>query len=166
MFVPHKTISLIAILLAVSATATSETLNAESVFACRQVVDDTKRLACYDEKIVALQPSIATQPAAVPDVVQTKEDTFGKSDVKLNQKALKRKDKAELKRMTVSVTKVNRNVSGQLVIYLENGQIWRQNDSIKIRKESASTASIKKAAMGSFRMKLDNSRTFRAKRIK
>ena len=66
----------------------------------------------------------------------------------------------------VQPVKSIRGKRGGLVIYLENGQIWRQIDSKQLRNNGQSEAQIYEAALGSYKMKLDGGLAFRVERVK
>lgn len=74
----------------------------------------------------------------------------------------------------VALSALDFNPYGRARITLSNGQVWQQlnSDSIKLRKRkkvpvSDMTASVKTAALGSFRMKvLPSKQTLRVRRVK
>ncbi|MEL6474525.1 MAG: hypothetical protein AAFQ21_10605, partial [Pseudomonadota bacterium] len=57
---------------------------------------------------------------------------------------------------------------GKLNVLQENGQVWEQTDSDRVyysKRKGVESAEVKRAAFGSFRMKLDGGRAFRVKRV-
>ena len=79
------------------------------------------------------------------------------------------KEKVRKVRRRERLLEIKADRNDVLTIYLEDGQIWRQIDTTYItgsRIRKAETVTIKKAAFGSFLMKLDDSNTtFRVRRL-
>jgi hypothetical protein len=128
-------------------------------------------------------PSTATPSVAAPTVaapskqVVTKstpapkikpEELFGKSQADVD-KAVNRKLEIEnVDQISSQVTRIQINSSKEYVVYLENGQVWRQKDKPgKWRIKVGETAIISKAYLGSYLMKSDaRKKSVRAERIR
>ena len=145
------------------------------VYACAEIQNDDERLSCYDNavgrlKIAEEKGEIAT--VTREEVEQVKKDSFGFSIPSLPKLALPKLgggDDREIKELELAVASARLNPYKKAVVTLENGQVWEQIDSTSIfisKKKPPQMAKIKSAAVGSFKMKLDNGRTFRAKRVK
>ncbi len=77
-------------------------------------------------------------------------------------------DDDELKEQTARVSRISQTPNGDFVVYLDNGQVWQQVDTTSVyysKKIGVENATVKSAALGSYRMQLDNGRFFRVKRI-
>ena len=61
----------------------------------------------------------------------------------------------ELKELSAVVTSIEVVGHGKLVVSLDNGQVWRQNNAPSIRLKVGDTIVVRKAAFGSFKMKKD-----------
>jgi len=167
-------VSAISILVLLPSQAETPASTAD-VYACATITDDTGRLDCYDNAVGRLKAAEDAGEVATitrDEVEQVKRDSFGFSIPSLPKLALPKLgggDDGQLDEIQQSVVKVRTNPYKKVIVTLENGQVWEQTDSTKIfvsKKRPAETATIKSAAMGSYKMKLDNGRTFRAKRIK
>ena len=66
----------------------------------------------------------------------------------------------------VLVTAVTKSSTGKLTITLENGQVWRQNDSKTFRLSAGDAVFVRSKSLGSFVLsKESSSRSIRVKRI-
>lgn len=146
---------------------------------CKAITDsDLKRLICYDainlSTTVTSQPAVKTQttkvePVAIAPVVSkpqateknslsAKEERFGLKEVR---------EKREPESIKAKVTKVKKGNYGKLTIYLDIGQVWKQNDSTSIRVKANDVVIVKQAAFNSYLMnKQGSSRSMRVKRLK
>lgn len=152
----------------------------QAIKKCQQEQDSLKRLRCFDAieqaKPVAETPSelqrtdSQTAPRVVPSRPATSatratapqqaaaaaDDDFGKSAPKEQQKD----------RIYATVTLVEQEKSGHLVITFDNGHIWRQVNSQYYPIEEGETHYIRRAVLGSFLMGSDrNNRTTRVRRV-
>ena len=76
---------------------------------------------------------------------------------------------ARVAAISYAVPRIQETPHGKLIVTLENGQVWEQTDSASVpysRKSGVESAEVKRAALGSYKMKLDGGRAFRAKRTK
>jgi hypothetical protein len=152
---------------ALGATASAD-VSTDDVYACTSVADDANRLACYDSAVGRLQAAEAAGDVTTvtrKEVEQVRQDSFGFSIPSLPSLTLGKSDDAGLKEVRLPVKAV-RGARGNLVVTLENGQIWRQIDSKPLRNNDQTEAQIYEAALGSFKMKLDGGVAFRVERVK
>ena len=153
---------------AFGATATTQDVSTGDVYACTSVADDADRLACYDAAVGRLQEAEAAGDVTTvtrKEVEQVREDSFGFSIPSLPSLMIGKSDDNSLKEVVLPVKAV-RGTRGNLVITLENGQVWRQIDSKALRNNDQTEAQIYEAALGSFKMKLDGGIAFRVERVK
>ena len=129
---------------ALGATATAQDVSTDDVYACTSVAEDADRLACYDAAVGRLQ-----EAEAAGDVT-----------------TVTRKEVEQVRQHSFGFVKAVRGTRGNLVITLENGQVWRQIDSKPLRNNDQTEAQIYEAALGSFKMKLDGGVAFRVERVK
>ena len=119
--------------------------------ACIAIESDAERLSCYDEALGRSPEKI--EAAVIEDFGNPAEKPVGPDEIVLDVKEVK----------------VNR--SGTATVFLTNGQVWQQLDSDRVelfisKKTPALTATIKKAALGSYRMRIEPiGRTIRVRRI-
>lgn len=155
-----------------SAPAFAEADTMDSVFACASIAADADRLACYDEaagrlKTAADAGEFTTITRA--EVERVQKESFGFPTFSLpaiGRLAEKSGDKTigEIEEIEAGVVSVKRNAIGQTLVTLDNGQVWRVTDTYELRSKGIKTAVVRKAALGSFKMKLDNGRTVRVAR--
>ena len=182
----HRTLMLCAVIgLSLQAFAdTSEPASTDAVYACAALEADTERLACYDAAVGRLKA--AEEAGEVTTVTKTEiekveREAFGFSMPSLPTLTMPkfgrsasdgdsdRSAEGELQTITAAVTNVSVSKINGLRVTLENGQIWQQTDSRKIyysKKKGVKDAEVRRAAMGSFMMKLDGGSAFRVKRLK
>lgn len=172
-------ILLAAVVLAGPLAAVAETANeTDAVYACIDIEPDGDRLACYDDAVGRLKIAEDTGEIATvsrTEVEQVRREAFGFSLPSLPAFAWRGDDsddgdsKAEkIDTVTLAVSEIERLQTGRLFITLENGQVWRQTDGPRVTYSASrgvESAEIKRAALGSYRMKLDGGRAFRVKRV-
>lgn len=163
--------------LGASAQETGATPPLAGLYACAATPDDAARLACFDAAVAGLQGAEAKgEFAAVTraEVESVEREAFG-----LSLPSLPRlvgplfggggddRGEAGLERVTLTVTRVDRDPRGRLLLTMENGQVWAQTDgrSVRTRGDGPWTAEIRKAALGSFFLNLDGQTAFRAERV-
>lgn len=162
-------------------TSMAEETPVTEVYACAELMDDAARLTCYDEAVGRLKTAEeAGEIMAVTreEITEVQRDTFGFSFPSLPKLALPKigggneagavDENGQLLEIAVAVTDIRRNPYGKIIVTLENGQVWQQTDAISVpysRRRGVEDALIKRAAFGSYRIKLDGGRAFRAKRI-
>lgn len=128
---------------------------------CVSIRRDTERLACFDRAIAALRTGSDT-PAP------TAENMFGvtESRAPADDRAQAEK-REELRRIQGSITSISRTGDGMIVLELDNGQVWRQQDSaVKLSIGVGDTVTITRAAMGTFRIADNSGRFARFKRVR
>ncbi len=152
----------------------------DRIYACTSMADGAARLACFDTAVAALKQADAAGGVAVVDrakIVQAEKEAFGLAAPTLTAIAesassgATAKPKGEkpkaLDRVTLAVKSVEKGVDGRYRFTMEDGQVWRQTDDLKLPAVGKGpwTAEIRKAAIGSFMLKLDNRTAVRAKRV-
>lgn len=149
-----------------SVAAEHEALNRLS--ACASEKDNTVRLACYDREMtqVAARPAAAA-PVSASQVGASKEhaasavgarksaqENFGVQGSELARKQqADDNEAARLNSLTGTVTAVSRRPRGELMITLDNGQVWAEKTPqpyfpVKI----GDAVTINAGALGSYRM--------------
>jgi hypothetical protein len=141
---------------------------------CRAITDPLVRLSCYDEKVAKLETAKATGELVIADKEQVREARRGLFGFKMPSLSIfgggDNTDKAALDRMDELETTIDRvSVFGyrQWRFILKDGAIWEQTDTEQLLfdPEVGDKIVIKRAAMGSFRAKIDGQRPIRVRRI-
>ncbi len=151
----------------------------ESVYACASISEDSARLACFDAAVAELRSKEQSGQIQTIDVAQIKEiekEAFGFSMPSLpalfnrSSSSAKSAPQAEsIEEISASVKSARiQGVTGRAIVVLENGQTWEQIDTTKLNAmnlRKAKEATVRKAALGSFMMKVDGNKAFRVKRV-
>jgi hypothetical protein len=129
----------------------------DKVKACAGVKDDAARLKCYDTAVPGLQSDIQVPVLKVPDPVAAQKPPSTSTII-----APETPDS-----ITLTATSIQPGADGKLRFILSNGEIWRQTDSIQLRNlgKGPWKAEVRKAALGSFMLKVDNKPPVRARRV-
>jgi len=154
---------------------------------CAAISDNTARLTCYDEAfgrpataapapVSAGAPTAATAATAasaatvaVPvaaATAQTAEQQFGLSQQQARATAPKPVETKGPEKIQSAATEIKRKPLGELVISLENGQVWEQTEvDSTVHIKPGDPVTVSKAAFGSFMMTSGHS-TLRVRRIR
>jgi hypothetical protein len=136
---------------------------------CKKVTEDAARLACYDQATSALDQAEAKGDVVIVDREQARKvrrQAFGFSlpSLSLFEKG---EDKEEVANFDGVVAAARQNSAGAWVIKLEDGAVWAQNQPEELFKspKPGSKVRIRKAALGSYMMTVDNGGGFKAHRV-
>lgn len=136
---------------------------------CRKLSEDSARLACYDKAVAALDQAEARGDIVVVDRDQARKvrrQAFG-----LSLPSLSLFDKGEsddeLNNMTAQVASARQDGTGRWTVRLDSGATWTQVDTSPLRRtpKAGMPVTIRKAALGSFMMKIGDQHAVRAKRV-
>lgn len=135
---------------------------------CSSITSNDDRLLCFDKLVPTniQQPTIAVTTVVAPVVdsksVEEKQvNDFAKEHLK------KTKEEQESTSIIATVSKVNKLLRGQWVIYFENGQKWQQTDSARIKLKIGNKVRLEKGAMGAVYLYKEGShRSIKVKRLK
>jgi hypothetical protein len=145
----------------------------ETARKCASIAEDGQRLACYDGIFRSGRPdeTHATPAAAVPSGSTAVDSTavsaadFGLTEQQIRQ--TRPDESPEPDAITSPITQLKRAPTGELIVTLENGQVWRQTDSTSSRGlRTGDQVTVKRAAMGSFFLTVAGQPTLRVRRIK
>jgi len=139
--------------------------------ACRGIVDDAGRLACFDSVASGLEADATVAASAVAQApALSAQDLFGSEDLASTKERKKRENRKAV--LSAGVIDIARNKRGKYVVILDNGQVWRQinadTDKLRVPKNATGLGvEIKRKALGAHLLKLDNgNRSIRVERIK
>ena len=144
-------LSALLLVVAPAALAADDDL-AQRIAACTREQDDVRRLACFDR---AAAPKTAT-----PKVDAT--ETFGVHGSELARNRDDGKPEAEgpPKRISAKVTAIEKRARGELVVTLDNGQVWAQKDvGAYFPLKVGDPVAILAGTLGSFRLIAGNRAT-------
>lgn len=133
----------------------------ERVKACVSMRRDAERLACFDRAVADLE--VGNQaPAASP------EDMFGANNIINAASAANQPTKREdLKQISGVITSLRHADDGMIVLDLDNGQSWRQQDQeVSLMIATGDTVTVTRASLGTFRIADKRGRSARFKRVR
>ena len=141
---------------------------------CTALQDDARRLECFDNATAetasvatALNEPAEVAPAAVallPALSPVEE--FG-MNATLEAQSAKEGQTAKLTEMIALVTHVRERLYGELVVTLENGQVWTEKDSeYGFRIKVGDTITIRRGRLGGYRMVSIGKRSSQVVRVK
>jgi hypothetical protein len=142
----------------------------EALVKCRAIADDAARLRCFDQASAALQQAAERRDLVIVDraqIRQTKRTLFGLELPRLSIFGGGDGDKGEeVTQIDGIVASAFQNGNGRWVIRLEDGGTWAQTDDspIAIWPKAGQKVVIKRAAMGSYMMRINGQPGVRAKR--
>jgi hypothetical protein len=163
----------------------AENVDIDRVMACADERDDARRLACYDGAVASMKtpageapaapaPTVAPTPApkpAAPPVVLAPADEFGVGGSAVarqrrsEQEQENKNNSAETRSITAEVAEVTSRPRGELVITLNNGQVWVQKDPERYSIKPGDQVTIKAGTLGSFHL-ANGKRSTRVTRVK
>jgi hypothetical protein len=154
----------------------------QQVRTCSAETDDARRLSCYDRAAATLDKSAApasraaastsnstansgkaaSAPTPAPTAASSDAD-FGVSEGPLAAK----KQATGLKEITAVVTSVSVRPRGELLMTLDNGQVWQQNQAVEyFPLNVGDTVKIRSAALGSYLLLTPAKRTAKVTRVR
>ena len=167
---------------AFSSASAADALN-DKLLACADEADDARRLHCFDAAVAGLRKAPAAPAAAAvaaappPPTAQSAaaaaapastspasapasaEDRFGaRGD-------LRTETHATVNEITGTVTEVSKKPYGELVVTLDNGQVWAELAPSRIKLKPGDTVKIESGALNSFRL-VANNRSSKVSRVR
>jgi translation initiation factor IF-1 len=134
-------------------------VTSDKLRACANIDDIHQRVACYDGIVASLpQPSLsaekprvskADEPAAAAGVaaITEQQDSFGKEHWESEREGTT---------IEANVVAVEKSGYGKLVVTLDNGQVWRQVRSEKIRISEGDRVTIERGVLNSFSFQIND----------
>jgi hypothetical protein len=170
---------------------------AAEILSCGSVKGDKARLKCFEKAAPALREAFPEAaaiaearaeearlaakeeakedfglPAAVANADEPfEEKEFGAENLPKSARA-DDEDDGDVDSIEANVTEIGHSLNGKIIVFLDNGQIWRQIDadtsSPYIRKNiEGMTATVKRGVLSSYVVRLSGTRdAFKARRVK
>ncbi len=142
----------------------------EDVVACKLIESPEQRLACYDEKVVTLDQAQKSKEIVLVDktgIKEAKRGLFGFTLPKIGIFSDDDDNENEITEIEAIAKSASTLEDGKWYIVLEDGARWQQidNKTINRKPQSGLKVSIRKAAMGSYFVNIDDGPAIRMKRI-
>jgi len=137
--------------------------------ACRAITTDAERLACYDEAAQSVTKAQETGEVIIIDKQTARAARRQAFGLELPTLSIldKGADKAETEKLQSMVKSARVDAEQRLVVTLEDGAVWRQIDDTMLGKppKAGDTIEVRKAAMGSYMMKIGSQPAIRVRRM-
>jgi hypothetical protein len=152
----------------------------ETLLGCRRIGAADERLACYDRVVDAVreelapeappaepQASSASAPRAeVPEDRTLSERLFGRSDSEDARALRKTYGLQTAQEISANVSEATRGADRRLLITLDNGQVWRQSETLSFSLHAGDLVDIEAGVAGAYYLRRNGKgRTIRVKRI-
>jgi hypothetical protein len=139
----------------------------DDVVACKLIENAEARLACYDDKVSALDAAQKNDEIILTDKAAVNEAQRGLFGFEIPKLKIFGSGGDDVEEIDAVVKSVSATRAGILTITLEDGARWQQVDTKILNREprTGSTANIRKASMGSYLVKFDGGPAIRMKRI-
>jgi len=133
----------------------------EHLKTCVSLRRDSERLACFDRAMVEMQGA-SKDPAPSP------ENMFGANATINAASGVKQPTRREdLQQITGVVTSLRHGVDGMIILDLDNGQSWRQQDQeVALVIAAGDTVTVARASLGTFRIADKRGRSARFTRVR
>lgn len=129
-----------------------------AIKACATLRNDPERLACYDRTVAQLSGDADAKPL-------TPQDLFG-IEAASSTASTAAPAREEIPSITAQVSQLRQASDGSLVIELDNGQVWKQEDSKSLLLKIGDAVTITRAALKSFKLSAPGSRFARVRRLR
>lgn len=165
----------------------------EALGKCAAIADNAARLSCYDQLAPRVKDALNTPPAQLdrPPSKEEQESWFGfslsdlfgsgEAATKPEDFGKERTDEArqqrevaeqEVSSITGNVTEYSFTLTGRFIVFLDNGQVWKQiqGDSEKahfMRIATKNKVTISRGILGSYNLTInDSAKVFKVSRVK
>ena len=126
----------------------------QQVIDCRHESDATRRLACYDRSVDAMNTAANDHQIVVVDQAQVHEarrSLFGLTLPRLSLFNGDDGDKQDIDRIQSTITSTTYDQDNRLIFTIEGGARWHQiDDNPSFQARRGANVTIRKAALGSF----------------
>lgn len=147
-----------------SAARAAEGTN-DALLACAKETDEARRLRCFDAVVADLRRTSPVTEAAVAATATTpppsREEKFGaRGDLDPARREA-------LSEITGKITEVGSRAHGEIVVTLDNGQVWAEKSAgSRIKVKPGDTVKIELGALGSFTLIAPNGRSSKVTRVR
>jgi hypothetical protein len=171
---------------AVPAAAAEPEATFQELQKCSGVQEPAQRLACYDSLMPRVRAALAAGPGDLSRDDQTTlfglnldifgssqartPEQFGANDLPARPDSSVQGSARPIESITANVTEFATTPTGKFIVFLDNGQVWRQqqSDTGNARfKSSGNVVTISYGMLGSYTLQLNGSnKVFKVNRVK
>jgi len=172
-------LSLLPFALLAAAPAMAQQSPVQKIYECAGLPIPRDRLACFDNAVAGLKQAEAKGDVSITTRQQARDaerQAFGLAAPPKPAPATTAREASAARppaeesadTITVAVTAITKAPGGELVLTTDSGQVWRQSEPRDLGPlgKGPWKAEIRKAALGSFMLKLDGRTAIRVKRVK
>lgn len=160
----QRTVLVAALATAIPVAHSAAPVDVDRVVACASERDDARRLACYDAAVAG--PKHPTQAPKEPKPTATEFGVTGSAVARQRSQEQEQNQDEKVESLAAAVVKVSSQPRGELVVTLDNGQVWMQK---KIERyftvKPGDKVTINAGVLGSFRM-INGNRSTQVTRVK
>ncbi|MEM6901370.1 MAG: hypothetical protein AAF583_16575 [Pseudomonadota bacterium] len=150
------------------APAVSEEQDLSGLFECTETYRDRARLRCYDEAVGALYDQEFPPPPEVEDTTADQVSSANSDAPQQNVLPTATDARVEPGRFIQRVTRFGYDSNDKIIVWLENGDIWKQSDDAYLRRQTrdgVAEAELRRGLFGSTWIELDGGSAFKARRL-
>lgn len=147
----------------------------DGLIGCMDEIDSLRRLVCYDREMSQLTSTTKELPSATAEDRVTA-DGSGVTAGAPEKRPIKSEDKAQQKpqadetlpqraNLTATIIKISKKRYGELIISLDNGQVWAEKIPTRMRLDVGDTVSIRQGRFGGYRLSGHGNRSTEVTRI-
>jgi hypothetical protein len=141
----------------------------ETLVKCRSIADDAARLRCFDQAAAALQQAAERRDIVIIDreqVQQTRRSLFGIEGLRVPFFGHGDEKGEEVSQIDGVIASASQVSYGRWMVRLEDGSIWLQVDdnAIAVWPKAGQKVVVKRAALGSYMMRVNGQPGVRVKR--
>jgi hypothetical protein len=131
-----------------------------ALIACRELLQDTARLACFDRELKVLV-NAALAPKLAP------EQAFGLPPMAVAAKESAAAGRTELAEFRARLVGLGRPLDGRVVLTLDNGQVWRQvTQGEELLLKTGDIVTLSRGALHSYWLDAPSGRRCKVTRIR
>lgn len=141
-----------------SGAAAAQGAPVDKMKACVSVKEDAARLRCFDAAVAGVQAPAAAEPVERKIVKAP--------DAAASSKSLVPTETPD--RISIGVTAIEQGPDGKARFTLSNGETWRQTDATALKNlgKGPWEGELRKAALGSYMLKVGNKAPVRVTQVK
>ena len=147
----------------------------DGLIGCMDEIDSLRRLVCYDREMSQLTSTTKELPSATAEDRVTA-DGSGVTAGAPEKRPIKSEDKAQQElqadetlpqraNLTATIIKISKKRYGELIISLDNGQVWAEKIPTRMRLDVGDTVSIRQGRFGGYRLSGHGNRSTEVTRI-